>query len=423
MTKTLFTKKGTNKLTRKSIRTFYSLLPGITIVTGTAVGAGMFSLPIISSGMWFEWSILLLICTWFCMFHSSLFIMEANLNYVPGSSFDTFVGDLLGPRWNLLNNISLCFILYILTYAYISGGGSIVAHTIKETFGFNVPIMLSGMLFSFGLAFCVWYGTAFVGRLSTILVAGMFISFLLSVQGFVLHIEIETIFSSKPEYLIYTLAAIPYFMTSFGYHGCVPSLIKHYSSNVRMVKSCLLFGSIVVLSFYLIWLVSTLGNIPREEFSEINASGGNIGDLVNSLRSKTDAKFLGNTLAIFANMAVISSFLGVTLGLFDFIADKFNFLDNSFGRFKTAIITFLPPTLGELFFPNGFIYAIGLAGMFACIFGSIVPALAAKHSRLKYGSPKYQVWGGNSLITVIICYGTLQLVCYVGATFNFLPKF
>ena len=392
-------------------------------MTGTAVGAGMFSLPIISSGMWFEWSALLLVGTWFFMFHSSLLIMEANLNYVPGSSFDTFVGDLLGPRWNLLNNISLCFILYILTYAYISGGGSIVAHTIKSIFDFNAPIILSGMLFSVGLALCVWYGTDLVGRLSTVLVAGMLISFLLSVHGFVLHTEIKILFYSKPEYAIYTLAAIPYFMTSFGYHGCVPSLIKNYSSNVRMVKGCLLFGSVLALSFYLIWLAATLGNIPREEFTEISASGGNIGDLVNALRSKTDATHLANTLAIFANMAVVSSFLGVTLGLFDFIADKFNFLDNSFGRFKTAAITFFPPTLGGLFFPNGFIYAIGLAGMFACIFGSIVPALAAKHSRIKYGSPSYQVWGGNSLINVIICYGTLQFACYVGAVFNFLPKF
>ena len=122
-------------------------------------------------------------------------------------------------------------------------------------------------------------------------------------------------------------------------------------------------------------------------------------------------------------MAVVSSFLGVTLGLFDFIADKFNFMDNPYGRFKTAAITFSPPAIGGLFFPNGFIYAIGLAGMFACIFGSIVPALAAKRSRLKFGSPKYQVWGGNSLITIIICYGTLQFICYVGAAFNFLPKF
>ncbi len=373
--------------------------------------------------MWFEWSALLIIFTWFCMFHSSLLIMEANLNYIPGSSFDTFIHDLLGPRWNLLNNISLCFILYILTYAYISGGGSIVSHTIKSISNLDIPIFLSGIFFSAGLAFCVWHGTHFVGRLSAILVVGMLISFLLSVQGFLLYTELEVLFIGRLEYVIYIAVAIPYFMTSFGYHGCVPSLIKYYSSNVRAVKRCLLFGSILALSFYLIWLGATLGNIPRDDFSAINSLGGNIGDLVNALSSKTDKVFLASTLAMFANMAVVSSFLGVTLGLFDFIADKFNFADNSLGRFKTTVVTFLPPSVGGLFYPNGFVYAIGLAGMFACIFGSIVPALAAKQSRLKYGSPNYRVWGGNPLIFFIMCYGALQFVCYIGAAFNFLPKF
>ncbi|MBT3833464.1 MAG: hypothetical protein HOB98_21325 [Gammaproteobacteria bacterium] len=42
-----------------------SLAAGITIVAGTAVAAGMFSLPVVSSGMWFSWSILLLALTWF----------------------------------------------------------------------------------------------------------------------------------------------------------------------------------------------------------------------------------------------------------------------------------------------------------------------------------------------------------------------
>jgi len=42
-----------------------SLAAGITIFAGTALGAGMFSLPVGSSGMWFGWSILLLALTWF----------------------------------------------------------------------------------------------------------------------------------------------------------------------------------------------------------------------------------------------------------------------------------------------------------------------------------------------------------------------
>ncbi|MDC1018563.1 aromatic amino acid transport family protein, partial [Pseudomonadales bacterium] len=140
-----------------------SLLSGIAIVAGTAVGAGMFSLPIVSSGMWFSWSLVLLFTTWFFMYHSSLMIMEANLNFEPGASFDTFVSKLLGPRWNALNSLTLLFVLYILTYAYVSGGGSIVSHTLEEVAGVALPRTLAGLIFATGLAVFVWYSAALVG--------------------------------------------------------------------------------------------------------------------------------------------------------------------------------------------------------------------------------------------------------------------
>ena len=101
-----------------------SLFGGVVIIGGTIIGAGMFSLPVVMSGAWFFWSLAALVFTWFCMLHSGLMILEANLNYRIGSSFDTITKDLLGKGWNLVNGVSIAFVLYILTYAYISASGS-----------------------------------------------------------------------------------------------------------------------------------------------------------------------------------------------------------------------------------------------------------------------------------------------------------
>ncbi len=73
-----------------------SLFGGVVIIGGTIIGAGMFSLPVVMSGAWFFWSLAALVFTWFCMLHSGLMILEANLNYRIGSSFDTITKDLLG---------------------------------------------------------------------------------------------------------------------------------------------------------------------------------------------------------------------------------------------------------------------------------------------------------------------------------------
>ena len=127
----------------------------------------MFSLPVVMSGAWFFWSLAALVFTWFCMLHSGLMILEANLNYRIGSSFDTITKDLLGKGWNLVNGLSIAFVLYILTYAYISASGSILHHTFAEM-SLNVPARLAGLCFALGVAFIVWMSTKAVSRMTAI---------------------------------------------------------------------------------------------------------------------------------------------------------------------------------------------------------------------------------------------------------------
>ncbi len=94
--------------------------------------------------------------------------------------------------------------------------------------------------------------------------------------------------------------------------------------------------------------------------------------LVQALSGVLNSRSLDLLLVIFSNFAVASSFLGVTLGLFDYLADLFGFDDSAMGRFKTALLTFLPPIVGGLLWPNGFLYAIGYAGLAATIWAAIV---------------------------------------------------
>ncbi len=104
---------------------------------------------------------------------------------------------------------------------------------------------------------------------------------------------------------------------------------------------------------------------------------------------------------VFSNFAVASSFLGVTLGLFDYPADLFGFDDSAMGRFKTALLTFIPPMIGGLVKPDGFLYAIGYAWPAATIWAA-VPAL---RSRKRFGSPQFRVWGGTPMIVLILLFG------------------
>lgn len=402
-----------------------SLIGGVMIIGGTIIGAGMFSLPVVMSGAWFFWSLAALVFTWFCMLHSGLMILEANLHYRIGSSFDTITKDLLGRGWNVTNGLSIAFVLYILTYAYISASGSILHHTFSGL-SLNVPARLAGLVFALIVAFIVWLSTKAVSRMTAIVLGAKVITFFLSFGSLLGHVTPTTLFNvaeSNPSYTPYLLMTLPFCLASFGYHGNVPSLMKYYGKEPRTIICCLVYGTLMALVLYTSWLLGTMGNIPRPEFVGIAEKGGNIDVLVQALSGVLNSRRLDLLLVVFSNFAVASSFLGVTLGLFDYLADLFGFDDSAPGRLKTALLTFVPPIVGGLLWPNGFLYAIGYAGLAATIWAAIVPALLARASRKRFGSQKFRVWGGKPMIALILVFGVGNALVHLLSTFDVLPGY
>jgi len=388
----------------------------------------MFSLPIVSSGMWFSLALGGFVLIWLISYLSSLMILEVNLEYPIGASFDTFVGDLLGDFWRIVLGLAVCFLLYILLYAYFSAFGNITMHTLNLK-AENTSEWLQGSLgFILGmiLATAVWVSTAFVGRLAMVLVVAMVISFIITVSGAFGTISTTQLFASATtgdSYFPYLWAGLPYFITSFGFSSMVPSLYKHYGKDLSKIKSSLFYGSLLALITYVIWLVITFGIIPRNEFVTINAAGGNVGDLIGALEQKIGDSTIQKAINFFSNFAIISSFLGVGLSLFDYIADRFK-LDNTVqGRFYTTIITFLPPALASFFFPNGFIAAIGYAGFVLYIGFFLIPFLTIWEFRTKNATSFYKLSGGKVTLLFVLTLSSITAICKILTMLDLLPTF
>lgn len=409
-----------------------SLLGGAMIIAGTAIGAGMLANPTSTAGVWFIGSILALIYTWFCMTTSGLMILEANLHYPTGSSFDTVVKNLLGKGWNAINGLSVAFVLYILTYAYITSGGGITQHLLNQTFSSPESAVEIGrtpgsLIFCVVLAAFVWLSTKAVDRFTTILIGGMVIAFFLSTASLLGSVKSEVLFNTIAEgdqqYLPYLLTALPVCLVSFGFHGNVPSLVKYYNRDGKRVMKSIFIGTGLALVIYILWQFSIQGNLPRTEFAPVIEKGGDVSALLEALHKYIETDYIAVILNFFAYMAIASSFLGVTLGLFDYIADLLKFDDSLAGRTKTTLVTFLPPLLLSLQFPYGFVIAIGYAGLAATIWAAIVPALLARASRQKFPNATYKVYGGSFMIGFIILFGALNIVAQVGVNLAWFASF
>ena len=393
-----------------------SVVGGAMIAAGTMIGAGMLSLPIASAGMWFGWTVMIMLLTVFFMYITAEQILEVNLGYKPGASFDTLVKDNLGGLWRFVNGFSVAFVLYILLYAYVVGSGSVISNTLGHNFDIAIPRYQSSLIFALLFTGIVWWSTKAVDRISTILMIGMFLTLFAAVTGLLGKIETPYLFepSGESRYAIYAFASLPFFLTSFCFHASVPSFVKYYGIEGKKIKKAIAWGMSITFIFYLAWMVAIMGSIERESFLSVGS------DQVAWLLDEVNASpFTGLALRFFAFFAVVTSFLGAGLGLFDYIADLFKINDGHKGRFVTALITFLPPTILGMLFPNGFVLAIGFAGLFAAIWSVIVPAAMVINYRKKAEKSgqkpavSFRAFGGKVMPYIIILYGLVAIVSHL----------
>jgi tyrosine-specific transport protein len=166
-------------------------------------------------------------------------------------------------------------------------------------------------------------------------------------------------------------------------------------------------GASMPLIIYLFWQVVSQGVISQQNLYNSQGLDGFIASLSTLLQSAT----IANTLSIFANLALATSFLGVSLGLFDFFSDVLNKGDSHKDRLITALVTFTPPLGFALFYPQGFIMALGYAAISLVVLAIFLPVLMVWKQRnivnqnqsSEQTAELYQVKGGKpALITAAL---------------------
>lgn len=397
-----------------------SLFGGACIIASTCVGAGMLGLPSAGAGAWTLWSLFALILTMIVMTLSGWLLLEAFKHYDLRVSFHTVTQELLGANITRINNLAVYFVGGILLYAYTTSSGLILQDML------DIDSKLASIVCVLVFAGFVWHSTRAVDRISIVMIVFMLLSFVFGIFGLATDIKLPVLFDSLNqggEYAPYTLAMFPVALASFGYHHSVASMRAYYGGEQR-AKYAILGGTAIALGFYVLWVVSIFGNLPRADFGVVIAQGGDVHVLLNALDSVIDSEQVSQAINAFSIAALLSSFIGVGLGVFDFIADLFKFDNSRKGRSKTWLVTFLPPLILSLLSPFGFVMAIGYAGAAATIWTCIIPVLLARKSRqLPEGQTGLVVPGGKFSLGLVLLFGIFTALFHFLAMADLLPAF
>ncbi len=175
----------------------------------------------------------------------------------------------------------------------------------------------------------------------------------------------------QASYLPLRLAALPYLLTSFGYHGNIPGLVKYYHKDSGSVVRSTVYGTLLALAIYILWQYVIQGNIARDAFKAGDRRGRQYPAACTNATSPAPDRQPTAERLLYMALASSPSACRWPVRL---PGDFCKFKDDAVGRSKTALVTFVPPTPAALLFPNGFLVRhVGFAGLAATIWAVIVP--------------------------------------------------
>lgn len=390
------------------------------IVAGTALGAGMLAMPLATAGIGFATAMLLLLGLWIIMAYTALLLVEAYQYNDANMGLSSLAYKYLGRPGRLIISLALPFLLYSLIAAYLAGGGEIISKTINSWLVWQLPDYVGVLLFAVIGGGVVCFGTHSVDLINRYLFATK-IFFLATMLILLLpHVQ-QVNLLSMPVKQALILSAIPIVFTSFGFHGSVPSIVSYMQGDTVKLRKIFILGSAIPLLVYIFWQVATLGAIETDTFVGILADESGLNGLLAAVKAVVGTARVEMAVRLFAALALATSFLGVALGLFDFLADFFKLPSTVAGRLQTGAITFVPPLLFALFYPKGFIFALGFAAIALSVLSLLLPALLVRETR-KQHAEGYRVFGGQLGLWLVFVLGIAIIVIQLAIVSGNLPR-
>lgn len=395
-------------------------LGSVFIVAGTTIGAGMLAMPIAAAGNGFMVSLAMLLILWALMCYTALLLVEVYQH----ESHETGIGSVaqryLGSSGKFITGFSMMFLMYALTAAYVSGAGEIITSNLKSSFAIEMADWMGIVVFTVIGGGIVCFGTSSVDFINRILFTAKIVFLVIILALMIPHVEQQNLLAAPTEKVL-ILSAIPVFFTSFGFHGSVPSIVKYMGGDVKKLRIIFITGSAIPLIAYILWQIATLGSIGTTTFVGILAENAGLNGLLDAIKDVAQSGRTELVAQMFMSLALATSFLGVALGLFDFLADLFRRQDNAAGRLQTGLLTFGPPLVFALFYPKGFVMALGYAAIALSILALLLPSAMAFKSRV-LNPQKYQVLGGALGLSIVFICGIVVIGVQLGIVFNVLPN-
>ena len=347
------------------------------VVTGFMVGAGILALPINIGPAGILPAVFGALAVWGLMTANGLILArQPYLEQHEGADLPSLFESVFGRTGKWLSAAANLLILYGLLTAYLAGVASVAVDSLK------LPLPQWGaMLVYFCLAtLFASFGEAVLHRGNALLMLlewGLFATLLVLV---VPHFEGVPLQARDWEFFT---SGLPILVVAFNFHNVVPTICRTLNHDRKAVSAAIWLGSGIGMAMTMIWTVAVILTLPMEAANGvdiISAFKAGVPATVPLDRLIASPVFIKSSIA-FAIVAMTTSYMGTSVSLTSFLRDVAG------GRVKRRItlwiLTFLPPLLVGIAYPDIFLKALNLVGGLGIgtLFGILPGILLARQSR------------------------------------------
>lgn len=350
------------------------------LITGTAIGAGIFGLPFVfaQSGIGIGFIHLILL---FCTVLMTMLAFGEVVLVTPGRhQLGGYAKKYLGKPWTILALVTLIVGVYGALVAYILGVGSLLHGLISPGLG-GMPVMYGGV-FWLVMSSILFFGLRRVAKAESILVCLLLLAIGVLVILSLPYVDvrqwlISPNFTQQPHSWLPALLPFGVVLFALGASTAVPEAIEYLRQlkAVKLTRRIIIVGMTIPLLVYAAFVLVVVGiSGPATSESAIQGLGLSLGPQILVLGS-----FLGT-------LTMTTSFLALGIALHDLFRYDFKL-----SHVLSWMCVVVPPLLVVLIQIGSFIDFLGLAGSLVGGFDGIIilllyeklrPILAKKQQAL-----------------------------------------
>jgi tyrosine-specific transport protein len=339
------------------------MINAIFLVAGTAVGAGLISLPLATANVGLFWSLIVVAASFFAAYQTSCMAINLSVVAQKGLSIVELSQEFSGRAACIISMFSFYLLSFALLTVYFSATVSIASHFTNTHMNTLFPILC---------------GLAFFGLFSLKIKAfNRANSFLFLLLVFSVVIILTSLYSKQTiPFEVNCVQAkdifylLPIMFTSFGVQNVCPFVFNYLDMDTKKVKRAFFLGILIAAVIYIVWIYTILNTVQASNasfYNRILAHDVVSGELVNFLCKFSSSRYSALFFEGLTLFAIITSAIGIGLGLIESL--------RGICKYRTIVTpaVIVVPVLTTIFVPNVFMNVLAFGGIIATIFVIFMP--------------------------------------------------